>query len=711
MPTDTSKTKDLSHVPCKFFKVGGCTAGSSCPFSHTNAKPGGQKETCTLFVKGNCKFGHKCALAHVLPGQSMAMDRKNKKAAQIAATAAGGSGDTSGLLGGRGSKRETASSSNSSGNNRLPLMAEGATAPTRLVNSGSPGASSFGRPLMNMSLKAATSPSAPAPPLKDTDFAPLDEMEGVHDASTPARGSKQLDDSDYGSKDPSSYAETTSVSQHQPSTANAVPVSLPQSAPRPSTNSAPNDFGPIGSPQNYRSAQPISPTPVNGSAFSPGRSPRGQSHINGVNISSSPSTNNNKVGILPSSLFSALDEDLEDLLPSSLNDLLTPEEMNRRMSRSNSGQKLGASRLTNALASAAAETETRAGAAAGNGTSGLGHRYSRSVPAPTLLGDIKSIWADTSAHPMPSPPTHRGTTSASYTSCFDPYGSHIHGDEASLSVGSAGTASSLGMMSPSNASAAFLPGLHQGEFDIMTCWIAAEHALCHIQKNRLQIDSAFSERNIQKSQYAIFAGFDESLIQDGIGYLEQIHIFTSADLVTNSPLLAELGKILSPFSSLLFTESSHPHRLPIFKPDGTTWDFDEFVFETASKFADYGSTAAMYPTVIGLFQTFGVADSGSTGIQETSRLPDNAQKTGDDVEKKESDKDGEEEQKSNKKDKGREENPDEPGGPDDEPEGESEPKSVRFEVSSNLHLNDHSKPFQWLTVAGDLTIQVYHFSP
>ncbi|KAG2351907.1 hypothetical protein BDR07DRAFT_1188014, partial [Suillus spraguei] len=59
--------KDLSHVPCKFFKVGACTAGSSCPFSHNVQEPGQQKDVCAWFVKGNCKFGHKCALAHVLP--------------------------------------------------------------------------------------------------------------------------------------------------------------------------------------------------------------------------------------------------------------------------------------------------------------------------------------------------------------------------------------------------------------------------------------------------------------------------------------------------------------------------------------------------------------------------------------------------------------------------------------------------------------------
>ncbi|KAL1406360.1 hypothetical protein Q8F55_008059 [Vanrija albida] len=70
------KSAALSHVPCRFFKAGACTAGSSCPFSH---ELGGKKEICQWFLKGDCKFGHKCALAHVRPGEPMSMDRKNKK--------------------------------------------------------------------------------------------------------------------------------------------------------------------------------------------------------------------------------------------------------------------------------------------------------------------------------------------------------------------------------------------------------------------------------------------------------------------------------------------------------------------------------------------------------------------------------------------------------------------------------------------------------
>ncbi|WWC87935.1 uncharacterized protein L201_002835 [Kwoniella dendrophila CBS 6074] len=76
--------KGLSHVPCRFFKAGACTAGDSCPFSHA-APDSAKREVCQWFLKGNCKFGHKCALAHVRPGEPMSMDRKNKKAAQLEA--------------------------------------------------------------------------------------------------------------------------------------------------------------------------------------------------------------------------------------------------------------------------------------------------------------------------------------------------------------------------------------------------------------------------------------------------------------------------------------------------------------------------------------------------------------------------------------------------------------------------------------------------
>ncbi|KAL7272101.1 hypothetical protein RUND412_005111 [Rhizina undulata] len=70
VPFDASRSppgsKNLNHVPCKFFRQGACQAGKACPFSHSN-DPASDQAPCKYFSKGNCKFGPKCALAHVLP--------------------------------------------------------------------------------------------------------------------------------------------------------------------------------------------------------------------------------------------------------------------------------------------------------------------------------------------------------------------------------------------------------------------------------------------------------------------------------------------------------------------------------------------------------------------------------------------------------------------------------------------------------------------
>jgi hypothetical protein len=245
----------------------------------------------------------------------------------------------------------------------------------------------------------------------------------------------------------------------------------------------------------------------------------------------------------------------------------------------------------------------------------------------------------------------------------------------------------------------------------MTCWIAAEKALRHIQNNRPQIDSAFSDINIQKSQYAVLAGFDESLIRDGIGYLEQVHIFTSADVAAHSTLLDDLGRILSPFPSVLFTESSLPRLLPVFKPDKTAWKFDEFLLETASKLADHRSTVAIYPTITSLSHTSsGVTSGGTSGSFQQSSGPDNEQKANDNTGNEGNNPGEEGEQQGDKKGKGPEKNPYGPGDPDDQPEGQTS-GSVYFEIPSKLCFNynslNESSRSQELNVIGDLTIQVH----
>ncbi|CEP17823.1 hypothetical protein [Parasitella parasitica] len=63
--SNNSKSSNLSHVPCKFYKQGTCTAGANCTFSHSSDLSS-ESAVCKYFVKGNCKFGSKCALLHTM---------------------------------------------------------------------------------------------------------------------------------------------------------------------------------------------------------------------------------------------------------------------------------------------------------------------------------------------------------------------------------------------------------------------------------------------------------------------------------------------------------------------------------------------------------------------------------------------------------------------------------------------------------------------
>ncbi|SMQ51430.1 unnamed protein product [Zymoseptoria tritici ST99CH_3D7] len=65
-PASPPKNKNTQHVPCKFFLQGQCQAGSMCPFSH-DVESTTRPTPCKYFAKGGCKFGRKCALLHITP--------------------------------------------------------------------------------------------------------------------------------------------------------------------------------------------------------------------------------------------------------------------------------------------------------------------------------------------------------------------------------------------------------------------------------------------------------------------------------------------------------------------------------------------------------------------------------------------------------------------------------------------------------------------
>jgi len=386
----------LSHVPCRFYKMGACTAGPACQFSHVLVDRGG-KDVCQWYIKGNCKFGHKCALAHVLPGQPMGMDRKNKKAAQLAGQAVGNQ---------RTSKNHTRSNTPQ-------------TQQTKEEN-------------------GEQTPKTRVPKA----------VQGNISATAPSPRS---------SEEPSEEPEKTDKPFENPPVNNTLPTPtetppLPAAISRPltqrfSTRNTSSDlgYGPIGSPHNSSPARPAFQPVVQ---FSPGTSPH--HHHDAVALSTSPFAagrtsaltgfpDREGLGHRPIQSASVLprpigiqrdswqrqtgqtdvrtttsdsDEgDMEEFLPSSLNDLLTPEERKRRFSRSGSSKP--------------APTQAN-------------HQYSRSVPAAGLLD--ASIWKDT--------PTER-VLSSSIASMSLRSGFGSEGPSPSHFPGT------------SNASGAFLPQFHR----------------------------------------------------------------------------------------------------------------------------------------------------------------------------------------------------------------------------------------------------------
>ena len=221
------------------------------------------------------------------------------------------------------------------------------------------------------------------------------------------------------------------------------------------------------------------------------------------------------------------------------------------------------------------------------------------------------------------------------------------------------------------------------------------------------LSEVFDRCNIQRSKYVVHAGFDESLIKSSVGYLEQVHVFVSKEVDATSPLLSELGRIFSPFSSILFTESSSYHLL-VFKDDGNVWEFDELVYFTASKFADGGASANMPLVVISLSQTYSLGD-GATSFSQGGSGRGEGEKN-----KKQKSNKGKErnrgyEGKGNRDDKDPNNDPEDLSGARDGAIA-AEPPEISFEITSQIYpIQDEQNTFQTLTIYGSLTIEVFPY--
>ena len=377
------------------------------------------------------------------------MDRKNKKAAQQQANAS-----NQGRDGGRTKRSKSSGLNANEGRNAL---LSGSTAPTRVLGNAS-------RP---SPFKTTISPSAPAPPVKDIDFT----LSGLPDedeelSSAPARGkspSKEDPKETNKRKDPDATSEEPqeiTVETKPPSPPHVTIPSAPRRVVKP-TSPKVNEFGAIGSTPT--SVSPRNRGPL--SNFSPGTSP---SKGLGV-LSSSPfsapghqttfapydraqdfldfrshaglaaslgasqtfagellSSSQRPITLRTDSLEGSAVEE-EDLVPGSLTDLLTPEERFRRMSRSKVDSE--------GLQRPSAESHH--------------HRYSRSVPAPSYVGEMRSIWAEPGVAGSPDQRTGLG-------------GGLGNGTPSSFTSNSTFGGPTLeDALAPSNASAAFLSGMHR----------------------------------------------------------------------------------------------------------------------------------------------------------------------------------------------------------------------------------------------------------
>jgi len=109
--------------------------------------------------------------------------------------------------------------------------------------------------------------------------------------------------------------------------------------------------------------------------------------------------------------------------------------------------------------------------------------------------------------------------------------------------------------------------------------LIAKTALQHLQQFEAEIKAALSVSGISEMDYMLLAGFNESVIHSGIGYLEEIHVILKSESPPNDGLLSSLGRIFSPFPGMIFT-TCPPYffKTSVFDNEGKAQEWDEVVF-------------------------------------------------------------------------------------------------------------------------------------
>ena len=381
------------------------------------------------------------------------MDRKNKKAAQAAQATSQANVNHSNIQSGpdghnKSGRRGRNGASNANVNGR-----------ERDRNAGIKSDKALSKPAGNLTATAPTATPARAPSEQSAGDGPLVSPQSEA-TPTAATASQDL------------YSQVVSA---EAASSPTVPQARPAAQKRFSSGkngSSDMGYGPIGSPPTVNpltsgglSMRPSYPPNNNHGHFSPGTSPpsthiqpstspfahgEGSQQFFGAYVRGGPAERSEQSPIAiqrggtwrPPLLaernedaVASDEDDYENFVPSSLNDLLTAEERQRRLSRS------GGSRNLTGLGTEGSVSNVGLGAVGSIGSLGMGnHRYSRSVPAARLL-EAAQAWKEVDRE-------------------RDPAGIPV----ASLSYRSTGMSDGFSpthlQLATSNASGAFLPGPH-----------------------------------------------------------------------------------------------------------------------------------------------------------------------------------------------------------------------------------------------------------
>jgi hypothetical protein len=157
--------------------------------------------------------------------------------------------------------------------------------------------------------------------------------------------------------------------------------------------------------------------------------------------------------------------------------------------------------------------------------------------------------------------------------------------------------------------------------------LAAKHALQHLQQYEPEIKTAFSHSTISEMDYILLAGFNESVIYSGIGYLQEIHVLSRSLFPPDTALLLALGKIFSPFPGMIFTTMPPCcYKTPVFNREGEVQEWDEILLSQAFTYAALQKENAVQEMELMLATNLSANEEKASGSGSTGGENDNNRK-------------------------------------------------------------------------------------